>query len=49
MLGLRTAEGVDAALVGHGSGSLVPSGIPGRVRIPEDKWFVADSIIAELI
>ena len=50
MLGLRTAEGVDAALVGHGSGgSLVPSGVPGRVRIPEDKWFVADSIIAELI
>ncbi len=49
MLGLRTAEGVDAALVGHGGGSLVPSGIPGRVRIPEDKWFVADSIIAELI
>ena len=51
MLGLRTAEGVDASLVGHSgnSGSLVPSGVPGRVRIPEDKWFVADSIIAELI
>lgn len=51
MLGLRTAEGVDASLVGHSgnSGSLVPSGIPGRVRIPEDKWFVADDIIAELI
>ena len=47
MLGLRTAEGVDASLVGHSgnSGSLVPSGVPN----PEDKWFVADSIIAELI
>lgn len=47
MLGLRTADGVPAELLA--GGVLVPSVVPGRVRIPEDRWFVADDIIASLI
>ena len=51
MLALRTADGVPAELL-EGSlavASLVPSALPGRLRIPEDRWFVADDIIASLI
>ncbi|MBP5488122.1 MAG: radical SAM family heme chaperone HemW [Bacteroidales bacterium] len=50
MLGLRTAGGIDAALVA--GRKELPEGLiseDGRIRIPEDKWFVADSIIADLI
>lgn len=53
MLGLRTADGVREALLEGASlpetGCLVPSAVPGRLRIPEDRWFVADGIIASLI
>ena len=56
MLGLRTAEGVPAELLSRCSpepsdctGRLEPSAVPGNLRIPEDRWFVADDIIAELI
>ena len=28
---------------------LVPSAIPGRLRIPEDRWFTADDIISSLV
>ena len=47
MLGLRTADGVPTDLLA--GGVLVPSAVPGRVRIPEDRWFVADDIISTLI
>ena len=55
MLGLRTARGIPAGLLDAarrtaalGDGHLVR--LPdGRVRIPEDKWFVSDDIIADLI
>lgn len=47
MLGLRTADGVPADLLA--GGVLVPSAVPGRVRIPEDRWFIADDIISTLI
>ena len=51
MLALRTADGVPAELLADGpaKASLVPSVLPGRLRIPEDRWFVADDIIASLI
>ena len=51
MLALRTADGVPAELLADGpaKASLVPSALPGRLRIPEDRWFVADDIIASLI
>lgn len=45
MLGLRTAEGIDASLLQHPSDKLIP--LPGgRLRIPENSWFVSDTIIA---
>lgn len=50
MLGLRTARGIDAGLVA--GRKELPDGLVsdgGRIRIPEEKWFVADSIIADLI
>ena len=28
---------------------LVPSTVPGNLRIPEDRWFTADDIISELL
>ena len=54
-LGLRTARGIpetwletDAAAEALADGRLVR--LPeGRVRIPEDRWFVSDDIIASLI
>ena len=61
MLGLRTARGVPeglldaaraAAMLADGRLVRVPDGQPGgagRVRIPEDRWFVSDDIIADLI
>lgn len=53
MLGLRTADGIKETLLeSHplkGSSGLVPSAVPGNLRIPEESWFVADDIIASLI
>ena len=55
MLGLRTARGVPeglldaarvAAMLADGRLARLPG---GRVRIPEDHWFVSDDIIADLI
>ena len=55
MLGLRTARGIpeglpdpDRAAAALADGRLVR--LPdGRLRIPEDRWFVSDDIIADLI
>ena len=54
-LGLRTARGIDAALPNPDSmaemladGRLVRLS-EGRIRIPEDHWFVSDDLLAELI
>ena len=54
-LGLRTARGIpetwletDAAAEALADGRLVRLS-EGRVRIPEDRWFVSDDIIASLI
>ena len=44
MLGLRTADGIPERYPG-----LVPSDVPGRWRIPEEKWFTADDIISSLL
>ncbi|MBQ9660795.1 MAG: coproporphyrinogen III oxidase family protein [Bacteroidales bacterium] len=55
LLGLRTARGIpEAWLVPARTAPLLSDGrlvrIPdGRVRIPEDHWFVSDDIIADLI
>ena len=55
MLGLRTARGIPESLLPPGvaapllaDGRLVRLN-GGRVRIPEDRWFVSDDIIAGLI
>ena len=55
MLGLRTARGVEAALLDAAKaaqmladGRLARTG-DGRLRIPEDAWFVSDDIIADLV
>ena len=55
MLGLRTAKGiaaerVDAAKAAQmlADGRLAQTG-DGRLRIPEDAWFVSDDIIADLV
>ncbi|MCQ2166345.1 MAG: coproporphyrinogen III oxidase family protein [Bacteroidales bacterium] len=48
MLGLRTEEGIPSSLVGDNS-VLVASPVPGNVRIPENRWFISDSIICNLI
>jgi len=55
MLGLRTSEGVDEAMLAHdeilenlmASGALVEAP-GGRLRIPEDHFFVSDSIITDV-
>lgn len=50
MLGLRTSDGIPSDLLsGKAPGLLVPSSLPGRLRIPEDRWFTADDIISSLI
>ncbi len=54
MLGLRTAAGVDAALLENNAacirmvqaGNLAVDG--GRVRIPQEKFFISDAVISEL-
>ena len=55
MLGLRTARGVAeglleadkaAAMLADGRLARLPD---GRLRIPEDHWFVSDDIIADLL
>ena len=55
MLGLRTAKGIPAKLVDAAKaaemladGRLARTG-DGRLRIPEDAWFVSDDIIADLV
>ena len=55
MLGLRTAKGVPAELLEAdkaaamlADGRLTRTG-DGRLRIPEDHWFVSDDIIADLL
>ena len=55
MLGLRTARGIAAELVDAAKaaemladGRLARTG-DGRLRIPEDAWFVSDDIIADLV
>ncbi len=55
MLGLRTARGVEATLLDAAKsaemladGRLAQTG-DGRLRIPEDAWFVSDDIIADLV
>ena len=54
-LGLRTARGVpegllDASLIAEmlEDGRLMRTA-EGRLRIPEDRWFVSDDIMADLI
>ncbi|MCR4824848.1 MAG: coproporphyrinogen III oxidase family protein [Bacteroidales bacterium] len=54
MLGLRTARGIPETLCDPqrvasllASGSLLRTG--GRLRIPEDRWFVSDDILADLV
>ena len=60
MLGLRTSDGVaqdylknhcEASVLSRAiaSGDLVPADLPGRLRIPESRFFVSDSVIAELV
>ena len=56
MLGLRTADGIPADILQENeisrqtrNDSLVPSAAAGNLRIPEDRWFTADDIIASLI
>ena len=59
MLGLRTAEGADEALLREccsapaleeavKNGNLVPSG-GARLRIPENRFFISDNIISSII
>ncbi|MBO7602812.1 MAG: hypothetical protein J6S97_00165 [Bacteroidales bacterium] len=54
MLGLRTSDGIPASLchpersVAESKDLLIPSALPGHLRIPEEHWFVADDIIAGL-
>ena len=55
MLGLRTARGVPEGLIDAATAAAMLSDgrltrLPGgRLRIPEDHWFVSDDIIAEII
>lgn len=55
MLGLRTAEGISPTLVSASNPSytmlekIFLDDKTGRLRIPENKWFISDSIIADLI
>ncbi|MBR1871744.1 MAG: radical SAM family heme chaperone HemW [Bacteroidales bacterium] len=55
MLGLRTARGIEASLLEESTlqraldmGTLTVSGT-GRVRIPEERLFVSDDIIADIL
>ena len=54
MLGLRTSEGIPASILPPSyplasSRALVPSSIPGNLRIPEPLWFTADDIISGIL
>ena len=59
MLALRTADGLPVSAISAGAPSsvipdlignlLVPSAIPGNLRIPEDRWFTADDIISSIL
>lgn len=55
MLGLRTAKGVaEGLLEADKAATLLADGrlerLPGgHVRIPENQWFISDSIIADLL
>lgn len=60
MLGLRTDSGVERDFLERNAdrkrleimlseGLLVPSCVPGNIRIPEDRFFISDSIIADLV
>lgn len=55
MLGLRTGEGIEPSLVSLTNPVSAhlektnPADPDGRLRIPENKWFISDSIIADLI
>ena len=55
MLGLRTADGVPEEILPPAvvndlvaEGSLGHSRLPGRLRIPEDRFFISDEIIRSL-
>ena len=54
-LGLRTARGVTEGLLppkkaaGMLSDGRLERTAKGRLRIPEDRWFVSDDIIADLL
>ena len=55
LLGLRTARGVPEALLDAAQAAQMLSDgrlertAEGRLRIPEDRWFVSDDIIADLL
>ena len=52
MLGLRTADGVEASLLPEGAAEecrLAASELPGRLRIPEENFFVSDDIISTIL
>ena len=55
MLGLRTAQGIDPALLDPNlraralAQGLLETCPDGRVRIPEARWFVSDGIVADLV
>ena len=55
MLGLRTAKGIPAELLDAAKAAEMLSDgrlartEDGRLRIPEDHWFVSDDIIADLL
>ena len=55
MLGLRTAKGVPAELLEAAKAAeMLADGrltrLPdGRIRIPEDHWFVSDDIVSDLL
>lgn len=49
-LGLRTAHGIDASLLPKGAEKLlVPALHEGYMRIAENRWFISDSIIVDII
>lgn len=55
LLGLRTADGLPESVFTARAKRcsdfelLVPSAIPGNLRIPEERWFTADDIISSIV
>lgn len=49
MLGFRTAEGVDEALLKDAADNLLERTKTNGLRIPESRWFISDSIIESLV